>query len=334
MKPKPRLSALATPQPIIAIGREFDDFDELSELIFGWGLDWRQLDCGPFHATLQQVQTPSSLLIRFRFGRKFHQGGTPPAGVRTFAIIGERSPALEWRGTMRPSEDIVVFPADDGFEWVSHPDFHGDAVSVSEDRIRSVAQNLGLPDPLEILPDGQAIMASDPRRVHEIRRRVTKLHMAAANHRNVTRDELTWNKLEFEVVAALVKVFTAGLLTESRSPGPALRNRALRLALEYIEGHADEPPTVEDICRASGASERTLEYAFRDRFGVTPKRYLQATRLQKVRRDLSHSEPNASISEIAATWGFWHMGQFAEDYQRQFGELPSETRRRARLAIQ
>jgi AraC family ethanolamine operon transcriptional activator len=33
----------------------------------------------------------------------------------------------------------------------------------------------------------------------------------------------------------------------------------------------------------------------------------------------------ASPREIAIEWGFWHMGQFAADYRRQFGELPSET---------
>jgi AraC family ethanolamine operon transcriptional activator len=33
------------------------------------------------------------------------------------------------------------------------------------------------------------------------------------------------------------------------------------------------------------------------------------------------------INEIAHRWGFWHMSQFATDYHRFFGELPSETLR-------
>jgi len=28
---------------------------------------------------------------------------------------------------------------------------------------------------------------------------------------------------------------------------------------------------------------------------------------------------------IANQYGFWHMGQFAKDYNNLFGELPSET---------
>jgi AraC family ethanolamine operon transcriptional activator len=36
----------------------------------------------------------------------------------------------------------------------------------------------------------------------------------------------------------------------------------------------------------------------------------------------------ARITGIANSWDGWHMGQFAKDYRRQFGELPSETLRR------
>jgi AraC-like DNA-binding protein len=38
--------------------------------------------------------------------------------------------------------------------------------------------------------------------------------------------------------------------------------------------------------------------------------------------------PYSAITDVANEWGFWHMGQFAADYQSQFGELPSETRNR------
>jgi AraC family ethanolamine operon transcriptional activator len=31
------------------------------------------------------------------------------------------------------------------------------------------------------------------------------------------------------------------------------------------------------------------------------------------------------VHEIARRWGFWHIGEFAADYRRLFGELPSQT---------
>jgi AraC family ethanolamine operon transcriptional activator len=35
------------------------------------------------------------------------------------------------------------------------------------------------------------------------------------------------------------------------------------------------------------------------------------------------------VQEVAARWGFSHMGQFSSDYRLQFGERPSDTLRRA-----
>ena len=37
------------------------------------------------------------------------------------------------------------------------------------------------------------------------------------------------------------------------------------------------------------------------------------------------ADETEGVADIANGWGFWHMGQFAADYRRQFGELPSET---------
>jgi hypothetical protein len=37
------------------------------------------------------------------------------------------------------------------------------------------------------------------------------------------------------------------------------------------------------------------------------------------------SQRGFSLADIANKWGFWHLGQFAEDYRLLFGELPSET---------
>jgi len=56
--------------------------------------------------------------------------------------------------------------------------------------------------------------------------------------------------------------------------------------------------------------------------------YLKANRLIAVRRQLRRSSPDkGTITNLANNWGFWHMGQFAADFRRYFGELPSQTLR-------
>ena len=58
---------------------------------------------------------------------------------------------------------------------------------------------------------------------------------------------------------------------------------------------------------------------------MTPKAYLKAVRLDGVRDELKKACPNEKIINIAGRWGFWHPGQFAADYNKQFGELPTAT---------
>ena len=97
--------------------------------------------------------------------------------------------------------------------------------------------------------------------------------------------------------------------------------------MSFIEDHPTQPVSVRDVRAASGVSLRTLEYAFRERLGITPKGYITAVRLNAARRALAGAPPSMTIGEIANHWGFWHMGGFAADYRKMFGELPSETRR-------
>ncbi|MNY80087.1 transcriptional regulator EutR [compost metagenome] len=44
-----------------------------------------------------------------------------------------------------------------------------------------------------------------------------------------------------------------------------------------------------------------------------------------VRAELISSDQSALVSEVAAKWGFWHMGMFSAYYKELFGERPSET---------
>lgn len=59
---------------------------------------------------------------------------------------------------------------------------------------------------------------------------------------------------------------------------------------------------------------------------MSPKAYMQSKRFNSVRQNLRAADPtNSNVWEIAAEWGFWHMGQFARDYRSFFNELPSAT---------
>jgi AraC family ethanolamine operon transcriptional activator len=85
------------------------------------------------------------------------------------------------------------------------------------------------------------------------------------------------------------------------------------------------------LCEIANVGERTLQYAFRERFGVSPGAFLKARRLMEVRKQLIQThDDHRMIGEVAASVGFWHVGQLAADYRHAFGETPSETLKRVR----
>ncbi len=100
------------------------------------------------------------------------------------------------------------------------------------------------------------------------------------------------------------------------------RDVGLKKATEIINHQLDECLSIGELCHSVGLSERTLEYAFKEKYQVSPKEYIKTIKLNKIKSELIQSE-GQKISTIAAKYGFWHMGQFAADFRKQFGLLPS-----------
>jgi AraC family ethanolamine operon transcriptional activator len=95
-------------------------------------------------------------------------------------------------------------------------------------------------------------------------------------------------------------------------------------ALAFIAGRTGNPVRIEDLCRVTGVSERTLRNLFYRNFGMGPHQYLTVTRLHDVRAAIRESGPGAQVSSICADFGIWDFGRFAGQYRRLFGNLPSQ----------
>lgn len=105
------------------------------------------------------------------------------------------------------------------------------------------------------------------------------------------------------------------------------RQQRMQRVRELVFEHPDTPLTVAELCTRLHMTRRTLQNCFHDTLGQSPASYLRSLRLNAVRRALRESPPSATVADIAAGWGFWHMGHFSQDYKALFGETPSQTRR-------
>lgn len=147
---------------------------------------------------------------------------------------------------------------------------------------------------------------------------------------DLSRYPLLVAECERMVMATLLQAQPSNYADALRAVSRPAAPRYVRRALEYIDEHYMEDVTVADLVRASGTSARTLFAGFRRYQGTSPMAVLKARRLEAVRADLASAGEDESVTRIALRWGFTHLGHFARDYQRRFGERPRDTLRRSR----
>jgi AraC-like DNA-binding protein len=112
--------------------------------------------------------------------------------------------------------------------------------------------------------------------------------------------------------------------------GKSICPKHVSKAYEYMVANAHEAITIEDLTRVTGVSGRALHEGFKRFKGAPPKACLKAIRMEGTRRELLEARDGDDVTVIAQRWGFFHIGRFASNYQRIFGEKPSQTLRRRR----
>jgi AraC family ethanolamine operon transcriptional activator len=116
----------------------------------------------------------------------------------------------------------------------------------------------------------------------------------------------------------------------SARPFPRAAREAQRIVVraeDFLVTHLDTPIYTSQLCTALSVSARKLHDAFMATVGMSPHAYLKSRRLANARRVLQQEGADpSSVKSVALTHGFWHLGNFARDYRRSFGEAPSATR--------
>jgi AraC-like DNA-binding protein len=156
----------------------------------------------------------------------------------------------------------------------------------------------------------------------------------------------TWNLLERDVPLGLLsnpmirgrleQTLLEGMLlatdhtfrAELETPPPPMRPASVKRVMDAVQELPAEPYDANRLAAIAQVSLRTLQEAFRRNVGMSPMAYVQEVRLQRVHRQLRAAAPGTTtVTDVAHTWGFVHLGRFARRYRERFGESPSQTLR-------
>jgi AraC family ethanolamine operon transcriptional activator len=298
------------------------DFDELAEAFLRWNTRFRQLGRGPFEGELQLLQLGALQVVRVTANRMLHAEGAPPSGCFGCVPVLTTNQQAVWRGRRLAKGQTRVLVPGQEIDHVTSADYQALILQVDGDHFRKSASLLGGFDPEEQLAGREAVTADPTSLLACCSHLIALLDSATQRARLIAHPEAA-RQLEQECVGQFL-----GLIARARGEPPEVRPsnhiRLVRRAEEFLDVFLPQPLTMLDLCRELGASERALHYAFHEVRGLSPMAYVKAKRLNAVRQEL-RARAGVTVYEVAQRWGFWHTGEFAADYRRLFGELPSRT---------
>lgn len=122
-----------------------------------------------------------------------------------------------------------------------------------------------------------------------------------------------------------------GPLPSETAPRPCGRSKPFEALIEWIGANCHRPLSLSDLESQSHYSRRSLQYAFRQRFGCGPMQYIRRQRLELAKQRLLAPLPGTTVTSVARECGYLSVASFRRDYQRRFGEPPSGALRSLRL---
>lgn len=89
---------------------------------------------------------------------------------------------------------------------------------------------------------------------------------------------------------------------------------------DIIRHNVKNAPSVDEIAKLAGVSQRTLHNMFKKRMGLSPKTFIQMERMQEAESMLSRGE--GSVNEVARALGFTNAHHFSVQFKKRFGVTP------------
>jgi AraC-like DNA-binding protein len=296
-----------------------NDVGELNWAVSPWDLEMRQVSSGTLHATLDFLALEGMLLSRERWSHSVLATGATPEGY--VALAGPSSHrSFKWCGEEIAegrvlcgidAREIDFMVPDEAAHWVI---------------LVPIGQFSGWLDDESAFQalKGQRVLRCSPGLTQRISRTVDWCVDVARS----CPELLTGNRLSSIMVRDLREAVTS-LMT--RADGAAdsriarRRDLACRRAMSVVN-RARQPVRVSEMAAAVGVSRKSLERAFRDRLGITPRAYCRLHLMSRLYRALRVARPGeTTVTRVALSLGLTELGRMAGEYRRIFGELPSTT---------
>ena len=302
----------------IEVGRkDATDIAELAEAQAPWELRHTQLSLGKIHRCSNFVRTERVTVYRQQWNQSVLARGMSPADYATIGTTVDRSMPVNWCGQDLSAERLGWTRPGGEIDFSTS---EGTDQAVALIRTDLLASFIG---DEELVSEPQGFHLHCPgRQGEELITTIQSIITRYASQPKLSKNPREAQELECEVLSAFAACAYWG-----PSPGEdqPRRREALRCAIARAEADP-RTVTVPELAKDAGVSQRTLEYAFRERLEITPLGFLRRSRLGGAHRELrSAVAGERTVTDIALGWGFSCLGRFSLEHKAMFGASPSQT---------
>ncbi|TCK07191.1 helix-turn-helix domain-containing protein [Marinobacterium mangrovicola] len=292
-----------------------DDLNEQAGGITDWQQEYDQVSAGAFHGSIEECHIGALQVFREHTSKTLRQTCEIWQDAIWVGIPVVRE-GFRINGEAPESCDLLWRRGQDAFELMTPDNSNILSIAVHEQSLLQQAEAQGIAIQLPQIGGNPRIQV-DPRQIEQMGVLINRVISASAGSidRSIHEDL---------VMQTLLNVLRDAKINDRLTPSHAHRKAVVDRVREHVADTGSLPVTLTELCEIACVSRRTLQYSFESILGINPKLYLRTNRLNQVRRRLSNSETE-SVSDAAAHYGFYHLSQFATDYKRLFGELPSQT---------
>ncbi|MFM0213333.1 helix-turn-helix domain-containing protein [Paraburkholderia sediminicola] len=300
------------------------DADEQARNLHGWNQTYDQLTAGRFVGGLTELCLDHMQVFVETTSHTLRQTCEVQEDAYWFGIptCPEGSGRID--AQVIAGDALAFRPGGIEFELLTSAGYEIFGVVVKGDVLRRYAaevERVGLADHL---PNMEVVSIGTARKARLCASLRQLLDDGAAN--GAPLSSFARNNLQASVLASLFDVGALAAGEPVAMPARGRRQSIVAEAREYVLTNRERAVNVPELCERLHVSRRTLQYCFQDVLGMAPATYLRTIRLNGARRDLCNASPaSSSVQDVAAAWGFWHLSQFATDYRKLFGILPSDT---------
>ena len=297
----------------------FTDADHYNEIVKNWDLHFKLLGKTDFSAQLKMISNERFSLARQKLTGAIEQKGKTQEDFIVFGFATNNT-SFYWFDKKADSNNLIIFPKGNYFEVVSSEDYDVFVISIYKDYFFKALGDIEVNTQISLY-DGKSKMLFLSK---SFSNRFSKLLNFFLNS-DLKNDKKNDTMIK-TIVATLIEYLNE-INHSYKNDKINKKDIALKKAVTIISNHIEDLYPIKQLCVMVGVSERTLLYAFKEKYKVSTSEYIKAHRLNKVKQEIYNTK-GTSISEIAGKYHFWHMGQFAKDFKKQFGALPSEIERK------